>query len=632
MPLGMADAAAVLFADFLKFSPPHPQWQDRDRFVLSAGHGSMLLYSLLYLLGYPGMDLAQLKNFRQFGGKTPGHPEFGRTPGVETTTGPLGQGFAAAVGMAIAERMENARFGDLLVDHRVYVIAGDGCLCEGISHEAASLAGHLALSKLIVLFDDNGITIDGKTELSVSDDHLRRFESYGWHAAAVDGHCPEEIRAALQNAQQSEKPSFIACKTVIGFGAPNKRGSEKAHGSPLGEDEIAAARKELQWPHPPFEIPPELLFAWRKIGACGEITEAEWRRRLDATPADLRQKWDALRGKNYDSAVQKTVFALKEEFAAEPPNIATRKASEKTLAALSGKIPGFIGGSADLTGSNNTKVSGQRAGAAADFGGDYIHYGVREHAMAAAMNGLALHGLTPFGGTFLVFSDYCRPAVRLSALMGAHVIYVMTHDSIGLGEDGPTHQPVEHLAALRAMPGISVYRPADAVETAECWEAALADKHCPAILALSRQNTPALRRSFGAENLCMRGAYILSEPPQRDLTILSTGAEVSLAVKTADLLAADGIRAAVVSLPCWERFARQDENYRRKILGDAPRFAVEAAAAFGWEKYAPENNIFSMPGFGDSAPAADLFAHFGFTADLLAKKIRARLSGENSEK
>ena len=626
MPLGMADAATVLFGEFLKFSPQNPQWQDRDRFVLSAGHGSMLLYSLLYLLGYPEMDLAQLKNFRQFGSKTPGHPEYGRTPGVETTTGPLGQGFAAAVGMAIAERMENARFGDALVNHRVYVVAGDGCLCEGISHEAASLAGHLALSKLIVLFDDNGITIDGETRLSVSDDPLMRFESYGWNAVAVDGHRPEEVRAALQNAQNSEKPSLIACKTIIGFGAPNKQGSEKAHGSPLGDDEIAAARKQLQWQHPPFEIPPALLAAWREIGARGNAAEEKWRRSLDDSPATLRQTWDAWRGKNYDSAVRTAISALKKEFSAAAPNTATRKASEKTLSALAGKIPGFTGGSADLTGSNNTKIAGQQAISAADFSGDYIHYGVREHAMSAAMNGMALHGLTPFGGTFLVFSDYCRPAMRLSALMGAHVIYVMTHDSIGLGEDGPTHQPVEHLAALRAMPGISVYRPADAVETAECWEAALADKSCPAVIALSRQNIPAVRSEYRAENMCMRGAYLLSPPSnRRDLTLLSSGAEVALAVQTAKLLAADGLHAAVVSFPCWERFARQDENYRREVLGEAPRFAVEAAAAFGWEKFAAENNIFAMSGFGDSAPAADLFAHFGFSADSLAEKIRARL-------
>ncbi len=634
MPMGMADAAAVLFSEFLKFSPSNPQWQDRDRFVLSAGHGSMLLYSLLYLLGYPEMDLAQLKNFRQLGSKTPGHPEYGHTPGVETTTGPLGQGLAAAVGMAVAERLESARFGDALVNHRVYAVAGDGCLCEGISHEAASLAGHLALSKLIVLFDDNGITIDGAASLSVSDDHLRRFESYGWNTAAVDGHAPEEIRRALHDAQNSDKPVLIACKTVIGRGAPNKQGSEKAHGAPLGEEEIAAARKELQWPHPPFEIPPALLSAWRKIGARGESEEREWHKRVQNASAELREKWDAWRGKNYDAAARAAAEELKKEFAANPPNIATRKASEKTLSALSGCIPGFIGGSADLTGSNNTKPAGGQAVCAADFSGDYIHYGVREHAMAAAMNGMALHGLTPFGGTFLVFSDYCRPAIRLSALMGAQVIYVMTHDSIGLGEDGPTHQPVEHLAALRAMPGLSVYRPADAAETAECWEAALSDKNAPSVIALSRQNTPPLRREYCAENLCLRGAYLLSAPSQRDLTLLSSGTEVALAAQVAEILAARGVSAAVVSFPCWERFERRDEAYRREVLGDAPRFAIEAAAAFGWEKYADSGNIFAMPGFGASAPAAGLFARFGFSADSLAAKICTRLDeiGEKNAK
>ncbi len=627
MPMGMADVAAVLFTDFLKFYAPQPQWADRDRFVLSAGHGSMLLYSLLYLNGYPQMDLEQLKNFRQWGSMTAGHPEYGHAPGIETTTGPLGQGLANATGMAIAERLENARFGDDLVNHRTYVIVGDGCLSEGISHETASLAGHLQLSNLIVLFDDNDITIDGATSLSVSDDHLQRFAAYGWDTIAIDGHNHEEIKQAIAAAQKSAKPSLIACKTVIGHGAPNKQGSAKVHGSPLGDDEIAATREALSWAHPPFEIPAPLLAEWRAIGEAGGEEWQQWQKRLDASPEELRQKWQKLRTKQDMAAIDEAISAHKKILVDKPPTMATRKASEATLNALHGKVEGFIGGSADLTGSNNTKAAAQRAITAADFSGDYLHYGVREHAMGAAMNGMALHGLTPYGGTFLVFADYCRPSIRLSALMGVQAIYVMTHDSIGLGEDGPTHQPVEHLASLRAMPNISVYRPADAVETAECWQAALSDKNRPAIIALSRQNTPPLRLEHYEENLCARGAYLLPVGKSqhvddaRDLTILSSGTEVAVAMEIAALLS--DIRVAVVSLPCWERFEVQDEEYRQAVLGDAPRFAIEAAAGFGWERYATSGaHIFAMSTFGASAPAEKLFAHFGFSADKVALKIR----------
>ena len=619
MPMGFADVATVLFADFLKFAPEYPLWHDRDRFVLSAGHGSMLLYSLLYLLGYPKMNIEQIKNFRQWGSITPGHPEFGLTPGVETTTGPLGQGLACAVGMAIAERIENAKFGDSLVDHRTYVVVGDGCLSEGISHESASLAGHLGLSRLIVLFDDNGITIDGSTSLSVSDDHLKRFESYGWEVDSVDGHSPEEVSRVLKKAQTSKKPSFIACKTVIGFGSPKKQGTEKAHGAPLGDDEIAAARKALDWSHPPFEIPSSLLEKWREIGARGNDVAVEWEKQLERS--SHREEWEKWHGRQFDDAVREAVLGLKKELSESRPTIATRKASELFLTRVEGKVPGLVGGSADLSGSNNTKTKGQRVISSDDFGGDYIHYGIREHAMGGAMNGMSLHGLTPYGGTFLAFSDYCRPAIRMSSLMGAHVIYVMTHDSIGLGEDGPTHQPVEHISSLRAMPGLDVYRPADAVETAECWQSALEEKGRPSVLALSRQNTVSVRVGYSMENSCSLGGYVLKEVESRDLAILASGAEVGLAMEVSELLKEKGLEAGVLSFPCRERFERQGVEYRTEVLGESPRFVIEASSVFGWEGYALDSHIFGMRSFGASAPASDLFREFGFSAESIAGRI-----------
>lgn len=625
MPMGMADVATVLFSEFLKFHPSDPRWPDRDRFVLSAGHGSMLLYSLLHLVGYEDMTMEQIKNFRQWESLTPGHPEYGQTPGVETTTGPLGQGLAAAVGMAIAERWENARFGDSLVNHRTYVIAGDGCLSEGISHEAASLAGHLRLGRLIVIFDDNGITIDGQTSLSVSDDHRRRFEACDWRTLVADGHDFDSVRAALSDAQNSDRPVLIACKTVIGRGAPAKQGTEKAHGAPLGDDEIAAARKELNWPHPPFEIPEGLIREWRAIGERGRKDYDAWQERLKQAPDQLRRQWKNLRENSRgDKATAEAIDALKKDLAKNPPKIATRKASEKALEALMDAVPGLIGGSADLTGSNNTKIKGMGVIAAEDFRGNYIHYGVREHAMAGAMNGMALHGLVPYGGTFLVFSDYCRPAMRIAALTSAHVVYVMTHDSIGLGEDGPTHQPIEHLAALRAMPGMRVYRPADAVETAECWQDALAESS-PAVIALSRQSLPQVRDGYCAENMCAHGAYALRGAESRDVTILASGSEVHVAMAAAEILATQNCRASVASFPCWERFEEQPDKYRQAILGDAPRFAVEAASHFGWERYAPTENIFGIPRFGASAPAETLFSKFGFDPQNIADKILGSL-------
>src|SRR5690242_17947411 len=540
MPMGMADVATILFTRFLKFSPGDPAWPDRDRFVLSAGHGSMLIYALLYLTGYEAMTIDQIKRFRQLGSNTPGHPEYGHTPGVETTTGPLGQGLANAVGMAIAEKHLAAAFGDDVVNHKIYVIASDGDLMEGVSQEAIALAGHLRLNKLIVLFDDNGISIDGALSLADSVDQVKRFEAAGWAASRIDGHDPAAITAALEKAQNSDKPVLIACRTKIGFGAPTKQGSEKSHGSPLGADEIAGARKTLGWTSIPFEVPADILKAWRTAGARSQGAHADWKKRLAALEGGKRAEFERrMRGTIPQQVLDTAVRAVKEKLAAQPKDMATRTACEFALESLIPVLPEMIGGSADLTGSNNTRTKTMKAMTAADFSGRFIHYGVREHGMAAAMNGMALHGgIVPYSGTFLVFSDYCRPAIRLAALAGERVIYVMTHDSIGLGEDGPTHQPVEHLAALRAIPNLNVFRPADPIETAECWELALATPGTPSILALTRQGVPALRRG-GAENACAKGGYVLEEAPggQRAVTILATGSEVALAMEARAILA-----------------------------------------------------------------------------------------------
>jgi len=588
MPMGMADVAGVLFTQFLKFDASQPDWPDRDRFVLSAGHGSMLLYALLYLTGYEGMGLDDLKAFRQLHAKTAGHPEYGEAPGIETTTGPLGQGLGNAVGMALAERMMNARHGDDLCDHFTYAIAGDGCLMEGISHEAASLAGHLGLGRLIVLFDDNHISIDGPTDLAVSDDQLERFEAYGWHVAGCDGHDTQAIALALANAKAvTDKPSLIACRTTIGYGAPNKAGSSATHGAPLGGDELAAARQALSWPYEAFEVPEHVLSAWREAGARGHGAYEAWQ----AAAARLKPKERARLTEPVDAeteaAIASGVAELKRAFVKEAPKLATRVSSQQVLEALVPLVPGLVGGSADLTGSNGTLTSHHADIAPGSFAGDYVRYGVREHAMAAVMNGLALHGgFVPYGGTFLVFTDYCRPSIRLSALMGKRVIYVMTHDSIGLGEDGPTHQPVEHLASLRAMPNLQVFRPADAVEAAECWQLALTSPATPSVLALSRQGLPALRKEAEKENLSARGAYVLqgTEGP-RAVTLIATGSEVALALKAAQQLASDGLAAAVVSMPSWELFAAQPKAYRDEVLGEAPRIGVEAASRLGWDRW-----------------------------------------------
>ncbi|MGD1876553.1 MAG: transketolase [Kiloniellaceae bacterium] len=623
MPMGMADVATVLFTEFLKFDPQDPKWPDRDRFVLSAGHGSMLLYALLHLPGYADMTLEELKNFRQLGARTAGHPEYGHAAGIEVTTGPLGQGIATSVGLALGERMMAAQFGDDLVDHHTYVLAGDGCLMEGISHEAIDLAGHLKLNKLIVLFDDNAISIDGPTSLATSMDQLARFTAAGWSVFRVDGHEPGAIYDAIAAAKRSDKPSLIACKTIIGYGAPNKQGSAVTHGAPLGEEEIAAAREKLGWCHAPFEIPADLRSAWLEAGRRGQRDRAAWSQRLEASPQ--RGAFVTRVAGDLPATFTKLIDSLKQKFTAEQPKLATRQSSQKVLEALVPAVPGLSGGSADLTGSVGTKTAAYKPGTAGDCAGSYIHNGVREHGMAAAMNGLALHGgFMPFGGTFLAFADYCRPAIRLAALMGIRVIHVMTHDSIGLGEDGPTHQPVEQIASLRAMPNLKVFRPCDAVEMVETWACALENDNGPSVLCLTRQGLPTLHIRHVEENLTARGAYVLREVADaRDVTLLATGSEVSLAVEAADALALEGIRAAVVSMPCWELFKQQPAAYRAAVLGDAPRVAVEAATRNDWDQWiTPEGGFVGMTGFGASAPAEQLYEHFGITAAAVAAAAR----------
>ncbi|MGV6801732.1 MAG: transketolase [bacterium] len=619
MPMGMADVATILFSEFMKFDASAPEWADRDRFVLSAGHGSMLIYSLLYLTGYEGMSLQDLKDFRQLGAKTAGHPEYGHAPGIETTTGPLGQGISNAVGMAIAERLANARHGDELVDHYTYVIAGDGCLMEGVSHEAIDMAGHMNLRKLIVLWDDNSITIDGATDISTSMDQLKRFEAAGWDVQAIDGHNRDEIRAALAKARGSDKPSFIACKTLIGKGAPNKEGTAATHGAPLGEDEIAATRENIGWPHPAFEIPETILTNWRAVGLRGQPQRLDWEAKRQDQGADFAAD---------RSELVAAIHSLKAKLAKEMPKLATRKASKVALDAITATVPAMIGGSADLTGSNLTKADGQKGVTPQDFSGSYLYYGVREHGMAAAMNGIALHGgFIPYGGTFFVFTDYCRPSIRMSALMKQQVIYVMTHDSIGLGEDGPTHQPIEHLSSLRAMPNVNIIRPADAMETAEAWQCAIEAEQTPTILCLSRQGLPALRDNASTENMVAKGAYILRDVEgDRDITFIATGSEVSLAVEAAEALAKEGVSAVVVSMPSWELFDAQTDDYKASVLGDAPRIAIEAGVKMGWEKWLGDGGCFiGLADFGASGPAGDVYKHFGVTVENAIELARDKL-------
>jgi transketolase len=630
MPMGMADVATVAFTRFLKFDPADPAWPDRDRFVLSAGHGSMLIYALLYLTGYEAMTIDQIKRFRQLGSNTPGHPEYGHTPGVETTTGPLGQGLANSVGMAIAEKHLAATFGDEIVDHKTYVIASDGDLMEGISQEAIALAGHLKLNKLIVLFDDNGISIDGVLSLADSVDQVKRFEAAGWNAWRIDGHDPAAINAALEKAQVSDRPVLIACKTKIGFGAPTKQGSEKSHGSPLGADEIAGARKTLGWTSASFEVPANILKAWRTAGARSRPLHAEWNKRLAALDGAKRNEFERrMKGNVPKQALADAARAVKATLAAQPKDIATRTACEFALESLIPAMPEMVGGSADLTGSNNTRIKGMKAISSGDFSGRFIHYGVREHGMAAAMNGMALHGgIIPYSGTFLVFSDYCRPAIRLAALIGKRVIHVMTHDSIGLGEDGPTHQPVEQLAALRAIPNLLVFRPCDAVETVECWQLALEAGDRPSILALTRQNLPQLRNRLDEGNICAQGAYEIAGPDgPSDVSIFATGSEVAIAVDGAKLLAERGVAARVVSVPCFELFMEQTDEYCRAMVGDARvKIGIEAAVRQGWDAIIGSDGIFiGMKSFGASAPYKELYKKFGITAEMVAGAALAKL-------
>ena len=625
-PMGLADVATVLFNRFMKIDPSADKWPDRDRFIMSAGHGSMLVYAINHLLGYDDMGMDQIRNFRQMGARTAGHPEYGHAKGIEVTTGPLGQGISTSVGMALAERMLNARFGDELMDHYTYVLAGDGCLMEGISHEAIDMAGHMKLGRLIVFWDDNKITIDGATDVSTSTDQKARFAAAGWHVLKVDGHNADEIADAIEEARKDPRPSMIACRTVIGQGAPNKAGSHKVHGAPLGDEEIKATRVALGWDLPAFEVPQDVYDAWRAISARGNSARLEWENRLkNNDKADaFKVSFDAPDA----SALEAAINAYKSQLSADAPKVATRKASEMALEIVNGTLPNTVGGSADLTGSNLTKSSGMKAVTADDYSGDYIHYGIREHGMAAAMNGIALHGgLKPYGGTFLVFADYCRPSMRLSALMGVPVTYVMTHDSIGLGEDGPTHQPVETIASLRAMPNMMVFRPADAVETAEAWQIAMTSETTPSVLSLSRQGLPTVRTSHCDRNKSAQGAYVLREADgARDVTLIATGSEVKIAMDAADQLAAKGIKAAVVSAPCFELFAAQDAATRQAVLGDAPRVGCEAAIRQGWDLFLrPEDGFVGMTGFGASAPAEELYKHFGITSEALVAAAEARI-------
>ncbi|MGC2412017.1 MAG: transketolase [Stellaceae bacterium] len=629
MPMGMADIATVLFTQFLRFDPTAPDWPDRDRFVLSNGHGSMLLYGLLHLLGYPDMTLDELKHFRQLGSRTAGHPERGLATGIEVTTGPLGQGIANSVGMALAERLLAAQFGDEIVDHRTYVFCGDGCLMEGISHEAIGLAGHLKLNKLILFWDDNSITIDGPTSLSVSDDQLARFQAHGWAAERIDGEDSDAIAAAIRRAQLSDRPSLIACRTTIAFGAPTKAGTAAAHGAPLGADEIKGAKERLGWEFGPFIVPDDVRAQWREAGGRGASVRQAWEQRLAATAPDKRTEFLRRQKGELPAGFDGLISKLCDDFRAKNAKLATRQSSGAVLDALVPAVPELIGGSADLTPSNNTRAKDQKEVRPGDFAGRYVHYGIRELGMAAAMNGIAAHGgLIPYGGTFLTFTDYARPAIRLSALMEIGVIYVMTHDSIGLGEDGPTHQPIEHLAALRAIPHLLVFRPADSVETAECWALALKHRRAPSILALTRQGLPLLRTEAGSNNRSARGAYVLAEAAgERQVTLLATGSEVSIAMAARDALAVEGVRAAVVSMPCWELFEAQPEAYRTSVLGRAPRVGVEAAVRLGWDRWLGDKSAFiGMSGFGASAPIEALYPHFGITAEKVAEAARSLIS------
>lgn len=633
LPMGAADIVTVLFTKYMNFDAKHPNWPDRDRFILSAGHGSMLLYSLLYLLGYEDIDIKEIKNFRQLGSKTAGHPEYGHAAGIETTTGPLGQGIANAVGMAIAERKMNADFGDDLVDHFTYCLAGDGCLMEGISQEAITLAGHLKLNKLIVFWDNNSISIDGPISMTDSTDQIARFKASGWNTIHIDGHNHDEIGQAIEKAQKSDKPTMISCKTTIGFGSPNIAGTSKAHGAPLGEEEIALTREALGWEAKPFKVPAAILDDWRIAGLQSCKEQKEWAKRFEGIDAEIRGEFERRMRGDIASDMDEAILELKKQLAKDQPKMATRQSSQKVLEVINASVPETIGGSADLTGSNNTKTSQTEPFTAQDYSGRFIHYGIREHGMAAAMNGIALHGgLVPYSGGFLIFSDYCRPSIRLAALMGIRVIHVLTHDSIGLGEDGPTHQPVEHLAALRAIPNLNVYRPADTCETAECWQLAMQTRNTPSAIALTRQALPTVRTEFSEENLCAKGAYELAAASdEAKVTIFASGSEVEIALEAKQELESSGIPARVVSVPCFELFEQQSADYQNSIIGNAPvKIAIEAAIKQGWERFIGSDGAFiGMNGFGASAPGGQLFEHFGITADAVVQAANVKL--ENAD-
>lgn len=632
MPLGMADVATVLFRDFLKFNPDAPLWPDRDRFILSAGHGSMLLYALSYLTGYSHMTLDELKNFRQWNSYTPGHPERHPIVGVETTTGPLGQGIANAVGCALAESILQAQFGAHIVDHYTYVIAGDGCLMEGISQEAISFAGHLQLKNLIVFFDDNRISIDGPTTLSTSEDQVARFRAANWHVQSIDGHNTQDIHKAIQCAKESSQPSLIACRTIIAYGAPTKSGTASAHGAPLGQEEIQKTRISLNWPYPPFEIPADILNLWRQTSLKGRLSYKKWQENLEKEDALKKSKFHhQVIEQSLSKEWEESLNTLKQTFNLQQPILATRQASGQVLEAIVPHLPELIGGSADLAESNNAHIKSHQRITANHFCGNYIHYGVREHAMIAIMNGMTAHGgLWCYGGTFLVFSDYCRPAIRLAALMQLPIIILLTHDSIGLGEDGPTHQPIEHLASLRAIPNLNVFRPADPIETIECWQLALQSTETPSILALSRQKVNYGRSSYQVRNLCEMGGYITRESPlqNRHVTLLATGSEVGLALEVAQSLEADYIGTCVVSMPCWRLFDQQNDAYKKSIIDqESLKVSIEAASTFGWDRYVGTDGLkIGVDHFGASAPAAELYAHFGLTVSTITKKIKEKLN------
>ncbi len=628
LPMGAADIATVLYTKFLAHDPKKPNWPNRDRFVLSAGHGSMLLYSAMYLSGYEDVTIDEIKNFRQLGAKTAGHPEYRHINGIETTTGPLGQGIANAVGMALGERIMNARWGDL-VDHYTYVLAGDGCLMEGISQEAIAFAGHMKLNKLILLWDNNQISIDGAISVSDNTDQCARFEACQWNTIKVDGHDQDAIAKAIEKAKSSDKPTLISCRTTIGFGSPHKAGTNKVHGSPLGQEEVAETRKALGWESEPFVVPAEILDSWRLAGLNAAKKRQEWDKKLEALDPQQRAEFDRLMRGDLPGNFDNIISEYKKKLAAEQPKVATRVASQMALEVINGAVNETIGGSADLTGSNNTKTSQTNDITPEDFSGRYIHYGIREHAMAAIMNGLSLYGgIIPYSGTFLCFSDYARPSMRLSSLMGIRVIYVMTHDSIGLGEDGPTHQPVEHLASLRAIPNHLVFRPADVVETAECWQLALKSKTTPSTLALTRQGLPTLRKNYEEDNLSALGAYeLMTASDDAKVTIFASGSEVEIAVKAREVLEAKGIPTRVVSVPCFELFEHQVESYKTALIGNAPvNIAVEAAIRQGWDRFIGRDGVFiGMTGFGASGPIDALYKHFGITPEAVVAAAEAKL-------